>query len=303
MGLGSLKVYNLLNNMNITIDDKSGFCFGVVNAITKAEESLCTIGKVFSLGDIVHNRVEVQRLEKLGLESVKHDRIASLSGESLLIRAHGEPPMTYLTAKEHGVNVIDATCPVVAKLQRSVGDAHKQMKVCGGQVVILGKNGHAEVIGLVGQTDGNAIIIENEEDLKQINFEKPIFLLSQTTQSLSLFERIKTLILSKVTDISKVTIMDTICRQVANREPHLKTFSQEHDVIVFVSGKKSSNGKVLFEVCREVNQRSYNIEDESEIDITWFEGAESLGICGATSTPKWIMNRVANAIDTIVNKK
>ena len=289
--------------MNITIDDKSGFCFGVVNAITRAEESLSTIGKVFSLGDIVHNRVEVQRLEEIGLESVEYDTISSLSGESLLIRAHGEPPITYRIAREHGVNIIDATCPVVAKLQRSVANAHDLMRVCEGQVVILGKNGHAEVIGLIGQTERETIVIESELDLEQIDFERPIFLLSQTTQSLSLFERVKTLITQRVTDISKVTIMDTICRQVSNREPHLKNFSLEHDVIVFVSGKKSSNGKVLFEVCKGVNQRSYNIEDESEIDIRWFDGANSLGICGATSTPKWIMSRVANAIDTLVNKK
>ena len=302
MGSNSLKKINVLDYMNITIDDKSGFCFGVVNAITKAEESLSTIDKVFSLGDIVHNRVEVQRLEKLGLESVNHDKIASLSGESLLIRAHGEPPVTYTIAEKHGVNIIDATCPVVAKLQKSVGDAHKIMKKCGGQVVILGKNGHAEVIGLVGQTDGSAIVIENELDLEKLNFKKPIFLLSQTTQSLSLFERVKSIIIQKAQDNSNVTIMDTICRQVANREPHLKNFSKEHDVIVFVSGKKSSNGKVLFEVCKGVNSRTYNIEDESEIVTEWFEGAKSLGICGATSTPKWIMKRVADAINTIVNK-
>ena len=288
--------------MNITIDEKSGFCFGVVNAITKAEESLSLIGKLFSLGDIVHNRVEVQRLEKMGLGIVEFDHISSLSGCYMLIRAHGEPPITYSTANEYGVNIIDATCPVVAKLQLSVGNASRLMKECGGQVVILGKKGHAEVVGLVGQTDGDTIIIESEQDLEKIEFNRPIFLLSQTTQSLSLFENVKNQILARAADVSQVTIMDTICRQVANREPHLKNFAKEHDVILFVSGKKSSNGKVLYQVCKEENKFSYNIEDESEIDFAWFDGASSLGICGATSTPKWIMNRVANAVDIVVNK-
>lgn len=302
MGDGAYRVINLLVRMKITIDDKSGFCFGVVNAISKAEELLVTMDRVFSLGDIVHNRVEVQRLERMGLDSVEHDKIASLGGETLLIRAHGEPPVTYNRAERYDVNIIDATCPVVAKLQRSVGRAHKLMKECGGEVVILGKNGHAEVIGLVGQAGGDAIVIEREQDLEKIDFERPIFLLSQTTQSLSLFGRIKDMILERAVDSSAVTIMDTICRQVSNREPHLKEFSTEHDVIVFVCGKKSSNGKVLFEVCKGVNPRSYTIEDELEIDATWFEGVSSVGICGATSTPRWIMNKVASAIDKIVNK-
>ena len=237
--------------MYIEIDDQSGFCFGVVKAITKAEESLQAGEKVYSLGDIVHNRVEVQRLEGLGLETISHARFPELKGCTVLIRAHGEPPSTYRMAEEQGTRVIDATCPVVAKLQRLVVKAHQQMKACGGQVVILGKRGHAEVVGLTGQVDSDALVVENLDDLDALDFTRPIYLLSQTTQSLALFESVKQAILARAVDPTQVTVHDTICRQVSNRNPHLKAFAARFDVVIFVSGKKSSNGKVLYRSCLE----------------------------------------------------
>ena len=249
--------------MYIEIDDKSGFCFGVVKAITKAEESLAELGKVFSLGDIVHNRVEVQRLEKLGLETIAHSHFPELDGQTVLIRAHGEPPTTYALAAVHRIRLIDATCPVVARLQTLVKKAHEQMSGCNGQVVILGKRGHAEVVGLTGQVDGDAIVIETLDDLDNIDFTRPVYLLSQTTQSLALFEEVHRTILERSADPSQVTVNDTICRQVSNRNPHLKEFVRRFDVVIFVCGRKSSNGKVLYQTCTEANPRCYNIEDES----------------------------------------
>ena len=238
--------------MHIEIDEKSGFCFGVVKAITKAEQSLSELGRVCSLGDIVHNRVEVQRLEKLGLETISHDELRGMSGRTVLIRAHGEPPSTYDFARRHGIRLIDATCPVVARLQKLVKSAHEEMKACGGQVVILGKRGHAEVVGLTGQVDGDAIVVETPDDLQSVDFSRPI--------------------------------------------PHLQQFARRFDAIVFVCGRKSSNGKVLYQTCLQSNPRSYTVEDESELRPEWFEGCRSVGICGATSTPKWLMQRVADRI-------
>ena len=282
--------------MYIEIDEKSGFCSGVVAAITQAEASLAALGTVYSLGDIVHNRVEVQRLEKLGLQTVSRERMAELDGSTVLIRAHGEPPSTYRLAAEHGIRIIDATCPIVAKLQSRVKKAHEQMKACGGQVVILGKRGHAEVVGLTGQVDEDAIVVETPEDLDAVDFSRPVFLLSQTTQSPVLFERIKEIILRRAADPSEVTIRNTICGRVSSRNPHLKEFSGRFDVVIFVCGRKSSNGKVLYHTCLEANPRSYNIEDENELRPEWFDGCRSVGICGATSTPKWLMQRVADRI-------
>lgn len=282
--------------MYIEIDDKSGFCFGVVKAITKAEESLAELGKVFSLGDIVHNRVEVQRLEKLGLETIAHSHFPELDGQTVLIRADGEPPTTYALAAAHRIRLIDATCPVVARLQTLVKKAHEQMSGCNGQVVILGKRGHAEVVGLTGQVDGDAIVIETLDDLDNIDFTRPVYLLSQTTQSLALFEEVHRTILERSADPSQVTVNDTICRQVSNRNPHLKEFVRRFDVVIFVCGRKSSNGKVLYQTCTEANPRCYNIEDEQELQREWFDDCRSVGICGATSTPKWLMQRVADTI-------
>lgn len=279
--------------MQIEIDDKSGFCFGVVRAISEAEKALDQGGTVYSLGDIVHNRMEVQRLEARGLKTIAHDQMASLGGSRLFIRAHGEPPMTYRTAKELGIEIIDATCPVVAKLQERVVRAHEAMQPIGGQVVILGKRGHAEVVGLTGQVEAQTIVIEGEQDLDQIDFSRPIYLLSQTTQSITLFNRLGEVIRQRAQDPDRVTLLDTICRQVSGREQHLAAFAARFDVVLFVCGRKSSNGKVLYEVCRAANARTYNIEEASELQAAWFDGAATVGICGATSTPKWLMEEVA----------
>jgi 4-hydroxy-3-methylbut-2-enyl diphosphate reductase len=282
--------------MYIEIDDKSGFCFGVVRAITEAERALGEGGTVYSLGDIVHNRIEVQRLEQLGLRTVTHADMPHLAGCRLFIRAHGEPPTTYAAAREMNIGIIDATCPVVARLQRRVKEAHERMRPTGGQVVILGKRGHAEVVGLTGQVADPTIVIEREEDLELIDFSRQVYFLSQTTQSISLFQHLCDRMRSRATDPAQVFAHDTICRQVSNRESHLEEFAGRFDVIIFVCGRKSSNGRVLFEVCRRANPRSYNVEEASELRPEWFEGAESVGICGATSTPKWLMQEVADAV-------
>ncbi len=286
--------------MRIEIDDKSGFCFGVVRAITEAEKALAEGGTVYSLGDIVHNRIEVQRLERLGLQTVTHDEMPRLAGCRLFIRAHGEPPTTYARARELGIDLIDATCPVVARLQTRVVRAHELMHPIGGQVVILGKRGHAEVVGLTGQVDAPTIVIEGPQDLDAIDFARPVYFLSQTTQSIALFERLCDEMRRRAADPAQVRIEDTICRQVANREEHLEAFARRFDVVIFVCGRKSSNGKVLFEVCRRANAATYNIEEAAELEPQWFAGAASVGICGATSTPKWLMQQVADAVGRIV---
>ena len=286
--------------MRIEIDDKSGFCFGVVRAITEAEKALAEGGTVYSLGDIVHNRIEVQRLERLGLQTVTHDEMPRLTGCRLFIRAHGEPPTTYARARELGIDLIDATCPVVARLQTRVVRAHELMRPIGGQVVILGKRGHAEVVGLTGQVDAPTIVIEGPQDLDAIDFARPVYFLSQTTQSIALFERLCDEMRRRAADPAQVRIEDTICRQVANREEHLEAFARRFDVVIFVCGRKSSNGKVLFEVCRRANAATYNIEEAAELEPQWFAGAASVGICGATSTPKWLMQQVADAVGRIV---
>ena len=282
--------------MVVEIDDKSGFCFGVVRAITEAERALGGGATVYSLGDIVHNRIEVQRLERLGLRTVTHADMPRLAGCRLFIRAHGEPPTTYAAARELGIEVIDATCPVVARLQRRVIQAHERMRPTGGQVVILGKRGHAEVEGLTGQVPDPTIVIEGAEDLPSIDFSRPIYFLSQTTQSIALFEELGAEMRRRAADPDGVCIDDTICRQVSNREQHLTEFSKRFDAVIFVCGRKSSNGKVLSEVCRRANARTYVVEEAAEIEPGWFEGVGSVGICGATSTPKWLMQEVADRI-------
>ena len=283
--------------MKIEIAKNSGFCFGVVRAITEAERALAeTGGEVFSLGDIVHNRMEVQRLERAGRRTVTHDDMEQLAGRTLFIRAHGEPPTTFRRAAELGIRVVDATCPVVAKLQQRVVKAHERMQREGGQVVILGKRGHAEVVGLTGQVPQPTTVIENEDVLGAIDFARPIYFLSQTTQSIGLFEELGRRMRELAADPERVYIDDTICRRVSNREEHLREFARQFDVIVFVCGRKSSNGRVLFEACRQANPRSYNIEEPSELQPEWFAGAESVGICGATSTPEWLMRAVAAEI-------
>ena len=282
--------------MRVEIDPKSGFCFGVVRAIGEAERALEQGFKVYSLGDIVHNRLEVTRLEELGLKSTERDEMSHGNYQHVLIRAHGEPPTTYERARGLGLDIIDATCPVVAKLQQRVKRAYEQMQAEGGQVVLLGKRGHAEVVGLTGQVADDVIVVERAEDIEVIDFHRPIYFISQTTQSVSLFESLGAMMRERIDDTTKLYVHDTICRQVSSREEHLRQFVEHFDVVIFVCGKKSSNGRVLFEVCRAANNATYNIEEESEIDFRWFEGAESVGICGATSTPAWLMQRVADKI-------
>lgn len=285
--------------MRIEIDDKSGFCFGVVRAITQAEQALREGATVYSLGDIVHNGIEVQRLERMGLRSVTHADMPRLAGCNLFIRAHGEPPATYAAAQRIDIRIIDATCPVVARLQRRVKEAHERMRPINGQVVILGKRGHAEVVGLTGQVPDPTIVVENAEDLRLIDFSRPVYFLSQTTQSIALFGALGDEMRRRAADPGQVYIDDTICRQVSNREQHLTAFSARFDVVVFVCGRKSSNGKVLSDVCRRANPRTYVVEDATEIRPEWFDGVETAGICGATSTPKWLMQEVADAIRNI----
>ena len=284
--------------MRVEIDNESGFCFGVVRAINEAEMALQT-GAIASLGDIVHNRIEVQRLEALGLQTISHEDMPTIAGRRMLIRAHGEPPRTYALAKEYGIEVIDATCPVVAALQRKVKEAYRQMQEVGGTVVILGKRGHAEVVGLTGQVEEHAVVVESEDDLQVIDFSRPIYFLSQTTQSIEKFNYLAEIMRNKVVHEDLLIIDDTICRRVSSREEHLREFARQHDVVIFVCGRKSSNGKVLYDICRQENERSYNIEEASELQKKWFEGVESVGICGATSTPKWLMESIAEAILSI----
>lgn len=281
--------------MQVRIDDNSGFCFGVVRAIGEAEEALRSSGEVFCLGDIVHNRVEVQRLEQLGLKTVGHDDMADLAGRNLLIRAHGEPPRTYRRAEELGIRLIDATCPVVARLQRRLREAYQKMQSVGGTVVLLGKHGHAEVVGLTGQVDDDVVVVESVAELEQIDFSHPIYFLSQTTQSIELFNVLGAEIVRRA-GAENVTLDDTICRRVAGREQSLVEFSKSVDVVIFICGRKSSNGRVLYDVCRRANSSAYNIEESSELRAEWFEGKEVVGICGATSTPRWLMEDVAKAI-------
>ena len=289
--------------MRVVIDDNSGFCFGVVRAIEVAEESLGRVGEVYSLGDIVHNRIEVQRLEELGLRTVSHDDMTALGGKMLLIRAHGEPPRTYTHAEQLGIDIVDATCPVVARLQRVVREAYAQMATVGGRVVLLGKRGLAAVIGLTGQVDDDVTVVEREEDLEVLDYTRPIYFLSQTTQSIDLFNHLAEVIRSRMSEGLEFVVNDTICRRVAGREALLAEFSRGVDVVLFVCGRKSSNGKVLSEVCRRANPRCYNIEEAQDVDMSWLDGVESVGICGATSTPRWLMESVAREVESMCNNR
>lgn len=279
--------------MLIEIDEGSGFCFGVTTAIKKAEEELAKSDSLYCLGDIVHNGREVERLKKMGLTTVEHSDLDSLHDTKMLLRAHGEPPQTYIKAEQQSIRLIDATCPVVLNLQKRIKKAYEE----GGQIVIYGKNGHAEVVGLVGQTEGTAIVIENLDDAKKLDLSHDIQLFSQTTKSLEGFREIVSYIESNMQEGAHFHYFDTICRQVANRIPNIVEFASKHDVILFVCGKKSSNGKVLYNQCLSVNPRTYMIDDPSEIDFSWFDGIESIGICGATSTPKWLMEECKKRIE------
>lgn len=282
--------------MKVVIDHQSGFCFGVVNAINKAEETLEKGEKLYCLGDIVHNGMEIKRLESIGLITIDREQYFTLKKCRVLLRAHGEPPETYEYARANNIELIDATCPVVLKLQQRVKKAFLEMKEKEGQVILFGKKGHAEVIGLNGQTDNQSIVVENEDDLTKIDPHKPAYLFSQTTKSVDQFHFIAAKV--KENSTQKIVIKDTICRQVANRVPRMKEFAKEHDVLIFVGGKKSSNAKFLYEVCKKSNPASYFISYLEEIDPLWFKGKNSTGICGATSTPQWLMEKVAEYIQT-----
>ncbi|MFO7657029.1 MAG: 4-hydroxy-3-methylbut-2-enyl diphosphate reductase [Bacteroidales bacterium] len=285
--------------MKIEIDQGSGFCFGVVRAITLAEKILKEEGRLYCLGDIVHNNKEVERLKSLGLEIIDNNTFKQLSNCKVLIRAHGEPPETYETAQKNSIELIDGTCPVVLKLQQKIKNKYNELKEDSGQVLIYGKKGHAEVVGLTGQTGNRAIVVESPEDLDNLDPSKPLHLFAQTTKSpetyQQIFNEIKTRYKASKPEIY-LACTDSICRQVSTRSPRLKQFCSAFDVIIFVSGKKSSNGKLLFEDCKSVNQNSYFVSDKDELDKSWFENAQSVGICGATSTPKWLMEEVAESI-------
>ena len=280
--------------LQIEIDSGSGFCFGVTTAIKKAEEKLADGNTLYCLGDIVHNGMEVERLHANGLVTNNHEELDRLHDVKVLLRAHGEPPETYALAEKNHIDIIDATCPVVLQLQRRIKkqfDANPQA-----QIVIFGKNGHAEVLGLVGQTCGKAIVVENVEDVARLDYSRDIYLYSQTTKSLDGFHRVIDYIQAHIAPTATFRSFDTICRQVANRMPNIGSFASRHDIIVFVCGRKSSNGKVLFNECRRVNPNSHLIEKPEEIDMTWFDGLASVGICGATSTPKWLMEQCRDYI-------
>jgi len=291
--------------MKITIDQHSGYCFGVEYAIQMAEDEMDQARELYCLGDIVHNDMEVERLHKKGLQVIDHAQLKELHNCKVLIRAHGEPPETYAIALQNNIELIDASCPVVLKLQNRIKNAFDKMHEKNGQVVIYGKKGHAEVVGLTGQTNNEAIIIMDEPDLDKIDYARPVVLFSQTTKSTDGFYDIKAKIEKRFGDASQVITEecfeahDSICRQVSNREPRMKIFAEEHDVVLFVSGKKSSNGKALFKVCKDHNDRSYFIENETEVHPDWFRDEDSVGICGATSTPMWLMEDVAKSISKL----
>lgn len=287
--------------MKIDIDSHSGFCFGVIYAIQMAEDELDQHGSLYCLGDIVHNEVEVKRLTDKGLKIITHKDLEYLHDCKVLIRAHGEPPQTYITALKNNIQLLDASCPVVLKLQHRVKNTYDSMSE-DTQIVIYGIDGHAEVKGLMGQTGNKAIVITGEPDLEKIDFSKPIVLFSQTTKSTDKYYAIRDLIMERAMQMgnTNVNAYDTICRQVSNRAPHLEKFSKQYDVVVFVSGQKSSNGKVLYQVCKSNNDRSYFVSGPEDIQKEWFESATSVGVSGATSTPMWLIHDVVNAIKSCV---
>lgn len=290
---------------NIEIDSQSGFCFGVTTAISKAEEELSRTSPLYCLGDIVHNNAEIERLKAKGLITINHEDLASLRNVKLLLRAHGEPPTTYATAHVNGLTVVDATCPVVLKLQKRIKDAFDRSRASnpGLQIVIYGRQGHAEVNGLVGQTDGTAIVIESADQLDRIDFSRDIALYSQTTKSLEGFRHIIEEIEKRLHAGVNFEHYDTICRQVANRVDYLKDFASSHEVVLFVAGAQSSNGRILYDHCLSVNPRSYLVGGPEDIVPEQIARAKTIGICGATSTPRWLMERVAERAAKITDPR
>lgn len=291
--------------MRVEIDKKSGFCFGVQNAVEIAEKALQRGEKVFSLGPIVHNDKEVERLSVLGLVSVNHEQFRELKNCKVLIRAHGEPPETYMTADENNITIIEATCPIVKKLHSRIKETWESIKKDNGQIVIFGKHGHAEVVGLLGQTNNEGILISKSTDIDKIDFTRPVALFSQTTMEIKEFNNIKELIYSKMKEHRTIDpdkhfiVNNTVCGQVSNRGPHLMAFARRHDTVIFVSGKESSNGRMLFSVCKSVNPDTHFVSSNEEIDKSWFAGKSSVGICGATSTPKWLIENIRDFVANI----
>jgi 4-hydroxy-3-methylbut-2-enyl diphosphate reductase len=291
--------------MEVEIDKKSGFCFGVQNAVEIAEKALLHGEKVFSLGPIVHNDKEVERLSSLGLVSINHEQFRKLKNCKVLIRAHGEPPDTYRIAEENNITIIEATCPIVKKLQSKIRETLLRIKKENGQIVIFGMPGHAEVVGLLGQTNNEGILISSPADIFKVDVTRPVALFSQTTMGVNEYGNIKELIYNKMKEqgvldpVHNFMANNTVCGQVSNREPHLKAFARKHDTIIFVSGKESSNGRMLFSVCRSVNPDTHFVSSPEEIDKNWLTGKRSVGICGATSTPKWLIENIRDFIANI----
>jgi 4-hydroxy-3-methylbut-2-enyl diphosphate reductase len=291
--------------MEVEIDKRSGFCFGVQNAVEVAEKALKRGEKVFSLGPIVHNDKEVERLSNLGLVSIDHKQFMLLKDCNVLIRAHGEPPETYETAEKNNITIIEATCPIVKKLQSRIRETWLRAKTGNGQVVIFGKAGHAEVVGLLGQTGNEGILISNIEDIGKIDASRPVYLFSQTTMKAEEYQDIGVKIYNRMRESGSIdpelnlAMNRTVCNQVSNREPHLKAFARKHDIIIFVSGRESSNGKMLYSVCKGVNPQTYFVSSPEEIVAEWFSGKRSAGICGATSTPKWLIEEIYNIVSCI----
>lgn len=285
----------------VEIDSKSGFCFGVINAIHQAEKALEETGSLYCLGDIVHNGAEVSRLNSKGLVTISYEQFKDLHDCTVLLRAHGEPPETYEIARQNNITIIDATCPVVLALQKKIKNAYKEAQKKNGQVLIFGKPGHAEVIGLLGQTENSAVVVNKIEDLDSIDFSRPIVLFSQTTQNIHDLKIIQDEIARRANEAGNNDFVchDTICRRVANREADLISFAQKYDTIIFVSGKKSSNGKVLYDICKKINENTHFVSHSSDLDLIDLNPLKSVGICGATSTPKWLMEEIANKVKEI----
>ncbi len=288
----------------VTIDQNSGFCWGVIRTIEMAEHELGTNGDLYSLGDIIHNPMEIERLGQKGLRAISVDELKDLKNARVLIRAHGEPASTYQIARENNIEIIDATCPVVTKVQERIRKFYDD----GYQIVIFGKKEHAEVMGLVGQTNGEAVVIRTIDEIDKVDLSRKTVLFSQTTMDKPAFHRLKDALKGKIDELIVATMedeavdfhaKDTICGQVSGRDKKLKQFASDNDVVVFVAGRKSSNGKVLYSICKEVNERTHFIEHESEIDFSWFDGAETVGITGATSTPQWLMEKVKQHVTTV----
>lgn len=291
--------------MVVEIDKQSGFCFGVQNAVKIAEKALLKDEKVFSLGPIVHNDKEVDRLSNLGLVSIDHEQYKKLKDCKVLIRAHGEPPETYMLAEKNNLTIIEATCPIVKRLQSKIKDTWIKTKEGDGQVVIFGKPGHAEVVGLLGQINNEGILVSGPDDFSKIDIMRPVYLFSQTTMSVKEYSNLADILRRKMADAGiadpdqNLFVFKTICGQVSNREPHLKAFAKKHDIIIFVSGRESSNGKMLYSVCKNVNPDTHFVSSHEELDLSWFKGKNSVGICGATSTPKWLIENIRDIISNI----